>query len=76
MRTETVFEGNIRRGHMNAPSNKHWLYGKWFFRYLQVTKVKAFYTNKSTYDLAGESDAHWSVDVIDGKSMTCYFKLN
>ena len=47
-------------------------------RHLQGSKVlKLTYTKEASYDLVGESDAHWSDDVNDRKSTTgYYFKLN
>ena len=58
---------------MNAPNNQHWLCRKRLPRYIPGSKVlKLNYTKEVSYDLMGESDADWSGDVNDRKSMLGY----
>ena len=46
---------NILSRHMNAPTNKHWMCGKRFLRYLQGSKgLKLTYTKEASYDLVGK----------------------
>ena len=69
---------NILSRRMNAPTNEHWMCGNRTSGYLQVSKgLKVTYTKEASYDLVGESDADWSGDVNDRKSITgYYFQLN
>ena len=73
-----MFTVSILSRHKNAPTNKHWLCGKRLLQCLEGSKeLKLTYTKEASSDLAGESDADWSGDVIDRKSPTSYyFELN
>ena len=72
---DIMFTVNILSRHINAPTNQHWMCGTRLLRYLQSSKLT--FTKEDSYDLVGESDADWSGDVNDRKSMTgYYFKLN
>ena len=58
MRPDIMFTVNILSRHMNAPTNQHWMCGKRFLLYLQVSKgLKLTYTKEASYDLVGENDA-------------------
>ena len=75
---DIMFTVNILSRHLNAPIKKHWLCGKPFLSYFQGSKgFRPMYRKEASYDLVVESDADWSGDVNDRKSMTSYyFKLN
>ena len=75
---DMMFTVNNLCRHMNSHANQQWLCGKQLLRYLQGSNgLKPTNTKEASYDLVGESDADWSIDVKDRKSTTCYyFKLN
>ena len=75
---DIMFIVNFLSRHMTAPTNQHWMCEKRLLRYLQGSKgLKLTYTKEASYALVGESDADWSADLNDRKSMTgYYFKHN
>ena len=62
---------------MNDPPVEHFNAGKRVLRYLQHTKsLRLFFPTTSNSTLVGETDADWSGDVSDRRSITgYYFKL-
>ena len=64
--------------HMQNPTQLHWIAAKKVFRYLQFTKtMKIVYEGNCELKLQGASDADWSGDASDRKSITgFYYKLS
>ena len=73
-RPDIVWIVNVLSRFMDKPANSHWLTGKRVLRYLQATKsLELVYPRDSDYDLIVESDADWSGDLDDRRSINGYF---